>query len=156
MSNDDENIPEGDNEDVFDIDEVIAEERLAEYLEEQIAEARNIGENYDIYPYLSESGLFDKPQNVDSAILSAFISSYVKELEIQLKNARSSKCKLISGSGPAYFYNPSTKEFVKVERGTEVYVSDNPELDDLGRVLAHDGVNFFLVPLEEIIIAGFN
>ena len=48
MSSDDENIPEGDSEDVFDINEVLAEERLAEYIEEQIAEAYNTGENYDI------------------------------------------------------------------------------------------------------------
>ena len=156
MSNDDENIPEGDSEDVFDINEVLAEERLAEYLEEQIAEAYNNGENYDIYPYMNGGELFNKTQNVDSAIISAFLSSYVKELEIRLKNAQPSKCRLISGSGPAYFYNPTTKEFVKVERGTEVSVSPEMELDSLGRVLAHDGVNYFLLPIEEIILVGSN
>ena len=156
MSNDDENIPEGDNEDVFDINEVLAEERLAEYLEEQIAEAYNNGENYDIYPYMSEGKLFNKTQNVDAAIISAFLSSYVKELEMRLKNTQPSKCKLISGSGSAYFYNPVTKEFVKVARGSEVSVSPDMELDDMGRVLAHDGANYFLLPMEEIIFVGSN
>jgi len=156
MSNDDENIPEGDNEDVFDINEVLAEERLAEYLEEQIAEAYNTGENYNVYPYIGNSSLSDKTQNIDKEIISAFISSYVKELEKQLKNVLPSKCRLISGSGPAYFYNPTTKEFVKVERGTEVSVSPDMELDDLGRVLAHDGVNYFMIPMEEIIFVGTN
>ena len=156
MSNDDENIPEGDSEDVFDINEVLAEERLAEYIEEQIAEAYNNGENYDVYPYMNDSALFNKTQNVDSAIISAFLSSYVKELEIRLKSAQPSKCRLISGSGPAYFYNPTTKEFVKVERGTEVSVSPEMELDSLGRVLAHDGVNYFMLPLDEIIFVGHN
>ena len=156
MSNDDENIPEGDNEDVFDINEVLAEERLAEYIEEQIAEAYNNGENYDIYPYMNDGALFNKTQNVDAAIISSFLSSYVKELEIRLKNAQPSKCRLISGSGPAYFYNPTTKEFVKVERGTEVSVSPEMELDSLGRVLAHDGVNYFMLPLDEIIFVGHN
>ena len=156
MSNDDENIPEGDNEDVFDINEVLAEERLAEYIEEQIAEACNSGENYDIYPYMNDGALFNKTQNVDAAIISSFLSSYVKELEIRLKNAQPSKCRLISGSGPAYFYNPTTKEFVKVERGTEVSVSPEMELDSLGRVLAHDGVNYFMLPLDEIIFVGHN
>ncbi|MHC4316497.1 MAG: hypothetical protein ACYSW3_28985 [Planctomycetota bacterium] len=156
MSNDDENIPEGDSEDVFDINEVLAEERLAEYLEEQIAEAYDTGENYNVYPYISNNDMSSKTQNVDKAIISAFISSYVKELEKQLKNALPSKCRLISGSGPAYFYNPTTKEFVKVERGTEVSVSPDMELDDLGRVLAHDGVNYFMIPIEEIIFVGTN
>ena len=109
MSSDDENIPEGDSEDVFDINEVLAEERLAEYIEEQIAEAYNTGENYDIYPYIDSEALLNKAKNMDSAIISAFLSSYVKELEVRLKNAQPSKCKLISGSGPAYFYNPVQK-----------------------------------------------
>ena len=156
MSNDDENIPEGDNEDVFDINEVLAEERLAEYLEEQIMEACNTGENYNVYPYASNSDLLSKTQNVDAAIISAFLSSYVEELGKQLKNALPSKCRLISGSGPAYFYNPTTKEFVKVERGTEVSVSLDMELDDLGRILAHDGVNYFMIPMEEVIFVGAN
>ncbi len=156
MSSDDENIPEGDSEDVFDINEVLAEERLAEYIEEQIAEAYNTGENYDIYPYIDSEALLNKAKNMDSEIISAFLSSYVKELEVRLKNAQPSKCKLISGSGPAYFYNPTTKEFVKVERGTEVSVSPEMELDDLGRVLAHDGVNYFMIPMEEIIFVGTN
>jgi len=156
MSNDDENIPEGDNEDVFDINEVLAEERLAEYLEEQIAEAYNTGEDYNVYPYISNSDFSKKTQNMDSAIISAFLSSYVKELEKRLKNVQPSKHRLISGSGPAYFYNPTTKEFVKVERGTEVSVSPDMELDDLGRVLAYDGVNYFMIPIQEIIFLGSN
>ena len=156
MSSDDENIPEGDNEDVFDINEALAEERLAEYIEEQIAEAYNTGENYNIYPYMSDGALFEKPKNVDSAIISAFVSSYVKELEIQLKKAQPSKCRLISGSGPAYFYNPVSKEFVKVARGSEVSVSPEMNLDEMGRVLAHDGVNYFLLPMEDIIFIGDN
>ena len=156
MSNDDENIPEGDNEDVFDISEALAEERLAEYIEEQIAEAYNTGENYNIYPYMSDGALFEKPKNVDSAIISAFVSSYVKELEIQLKKAQPSKCRLISGSGPAYFYSPVTKDFVKAERGTEVSVSPDMEIDDLGRVLAYDGTNYFMMPLDEIMFIGYN
>ena len=156
MSNDDENIPEGDNEDVFDINEVLAEERLAEYIEEQIAEAYNNGENYDIYPYIGDGNLFNKTQNVDAAIISSFLSSYVKELEIRLKNTQPSKCKLISGSGAAYFYNPISKEFVKVARGSEVSVSPEMNLDEMGRVLAHDGVNYFLLPMEDIIFVGAN
>jgi hypothetical protein len=156
MSNDDENIPEGDNEDVFDINEVLAEERLAEYIEEQIAEAYKNGENYDVYPYANEGNLFNKNQNVDAAIISSFLSSYVKELEIRLKNAQPSKCRLISGSGPAYFYNPVSKEFVKVERGTEVSVSPEMDADELGRVLAHDGANYFMMPLDEIVFIGHN
>lgn len=156
MSSDDENIPEGDSEDVFDINEVLAEERLAEYIEEQIAEAYNTGENYDIYPYIDSEALLNKAKNMDSAIISAFLSSYIKELENRLKNAQPSKCKLISGSGPAYFYNPVTKEFVKVARGSEVSVSPDMELDNMGRVLAHDGVNYFMLPMEEIIFIGSN
>ena len=156
MSSDDENIPEGDNEDVFDINEVLAEERLAEYIEEQIAEAYKNGENYDVYPYISEGNLFNKNQNVDAAIISSFLSSYVKELEIRLKNTQPSKCKLISGSGAAYFYNPISKEFVKVARGSEVSVSPEMDLDEMGRVLAHDGVNYFLLPMEDIIFVGYN
>jgi hypothetical protein len=156
MSNDDENIPEGDNKDVFDINEVLAEERLAEYLEEQISEAYNTGENYDIYPYLSDRNPKKKSKNMDSAIISAFLSTYIKELETRLMKVQPSKHKLISGSGPAYFYNPVTKEFVKVERGSEVSVSPEMELDDLGRVLASDGINYFMIPIEEIIFAGYN
>jgi len=156
MSNDDENIPEGDDEDVFDINEVLAEERLAEYIEEQIAEAYNDSENDDVYPFMGEGNLFSKTQNVDAAIISSFVSAYVKELEIRLKSTQPSKCRLISGSGPAYFYNPITKEFVKVERGTEVSVSPELDVDELGRVLAHDGVNYFMLPLDEIILVGHN
>tara|TARA_R110000824_G_scaffold222154_1_gene409529 strand:- start:239 stop:709 length:471 start_codon:yes stop_codon:yes gene_type:complete len=156
MSSDDENIPKGDSEDVFDINEVLAEERLAEYIEEQIAEAYNNGENYDIYPYIGDGNLFNKTQNVDAAIISSFLSSYVKELEIRLKNTQPSKCKLISGSGAAYFYNPISKEFVKVARGSEVSVSPEMNLDEMGRVLAHDGVNYFLLPMEDIIFVGAN
>jgi len=156
MSSDDENIPEGDNEDVFDINEVLAEERLAEYIEEQIAEAYNTGENYDIFPYIDSEAFSEKTKNMDSVIISAFLSTYIKELGTQLNKMQPSKHKLISGSGPAYFYNPTTKEFVKVERGSEVSVSPDMKLDELGRVLAHDGANYFMIPLEEIIFAGYN
>ena len=52
--------------------------------------------------------------------------------------------------------NPVTKEFVKVARGSEVSVSPDMELDNMGRVLAHDGVNYFMIPMEEIIFVGSN
>ena len=61
----------------------------------------------------------------------------------------------IKGSGIAYYWAPTTKSFVKINKGVNVYVISY-KIDEKRRILVFDKVRFFAVPLKEIEKVGFN
>tara|TARA_B100000686_G_scaffold299946_1_gene334124 strand:- start:5392 stop:5676 length:285 start_codon:yes stop_codon:yes gene_type:complete len=62
---------------------------------------------------------------------------------------------IISGSGPAYFMDPESRQLTMTARGTEV-VPIPGEADELGRILVRSPFRFLLVPEDELIDIGWN
>ena len=123
-----------------------------EQLEEMLDYCYDYGENYDSYPY---SDRRTAPPNVKIDFYSSFVASYVKELEKLVKNIKPSTYQVISGSGPAWFYEPTTKRLIKTERGSEVVVIPG-EVDEFGRLLVRTMNTFILIPCEEVLDVGYN
>ena len=62
---------------------------------------------------------------------------------------------IISGSGDAWYLEPLTKTFVKVQRGSEIAVYPGKP-DERGRVLVRTLNTYLLIPKDEILNVGFN
>jgi hypothetical protein len=61
----------------------------------------------------------------------------------------------IKGSGAKYCYQPSTREFIKVTRGTKVFIVQ--EENETGKVLIYTYEGFLVeVEAEELIEIGFD
>jgi len=80
---------------------------------------------------------------------------YINDLEYLTRNMKPSRYHAISGSGPAWFFEPHTKTLVKTERGMQVLVLAEEE-DDLGRLLVQTMKGLIMVPKEEILDIGYN
>ena len=80
---------------------------------------------------------------------------YINDLEYLTRNMKPSRYHAISGSGPAWFFEPHTKTLVKTERGMQVLVLAEEE-DDLGRLLVQTIKGLIMVPKEEILDIGYN
>ena len=80
---------------------------------------------------------------------------YINDLEYVTRNMKPSRYHAISGSGPAWFFEPHTKTLVKTERGMQVLVLADEE-DDLGRLLVQTMNTLIMVPKEEILDIGYN
>lgn len=62
----------------------------------------------------------------------------------------------IKGSGESYFLSYIDKQFVKIARGTEVYILEN-NFDYAGRTLIYTyGHDIILIEPEEIELIGFD
>ena len=132
-------------------------ERVEDYLEDRMEEylERLEVDPYDAY-YNRSSPIVNKGNDEYKALLT----EYVISLERLLDRSKSNKSKpaaytVISGSGPAWFYEPSTKKMIKTERGSEIVVIPG-EPDEQGRVLVRTMNTFLLIPKEEILDLGFN
>jgi hypothetical protein len=132
-------------------------ERVEDYLEDRMEEylERLEVDPYDAY-YNRSSPIVNKGNDEYKALLT----EYVISLERLLDRSKSNKSKpaaytVISGSGPAWFYEPSTKKMVKTERGSEIVVIPG-EPDEYGRVLVRTANTFLMIPKEEILDLGFN
>ena len=134
--------------------------RVEDYLEDRLEEYL---ERLEIDPY-------DSHYNRNSSHLShnnkgndkykALLREYVTSLERLLDRSKSNKSKpaaytVISGSGPAWFYEPSTRKLIKTERGSEIVVIPG-EPDEQGRVLVRTMNTFLLIPEEDILHLGYN
>jgi len=83
------------------------------------------------------------------------MKQYVNDLSYLIDNLTPSTYQIISGSGPAWFYEPLTKTYIKTERGSEV-VAIPGEPDDQGRLLVRTMNTWILVPSEEVLDLGYN
>jgi hypothetical protein len=132
-------------------------ERVEDYLEDRMEEylERLEVDPYDAY-YNRSSPIVNKGNDEYKALLT----EYVISLERLLDRSKSNKSKpaaytVISGSGPAWFNEPSTKKMIKTERGSEIVVIPG-EPDEYGRVLVRTANTFLMIPKEEILDLGFN
>jgi hypothetical protein len=131
---------------------------LEEQLEEQLKD------------YLKEADVnfFDEPWG-DSAIdtfntphvsngnefYDSLMKMYINDLEYLTRNIKPKHYYAISGSGPAWYFEPHTRTFVKTERGSQVLVLAEDE-DDSGRLLVQTMNTLIMVPKEEILDLGYN
>ena len=128
----------------FDYDSMLD---LEEYLEDRIEEWLTEEETQPI---------FTKSNSQSDEYYNSLLETYVNELEIIInKSASSTTYQVISGSGPAWFINPMSKQFIKTQRGSEVVVIPGKE-DEFGRMLVRTMNTFIMVPKEEILDIGFN
>ena len=80
---------------------------------------------------------------------------YVDDLVHLTRDAKPRRYHAISGSGPAWFFEPDTRTLVKTERGMQVIILADDE-DDLGRLLVQTMNTLIMVPKEEILDIGYN
>jgi hypothetical protein len=62
---------------------------------------------------------------------------------------------MVDGSGEIWCWSPEKREFIKINRGTKIYIIDF-EKDNKNRLMVYDGSNIFLIDEEEIVEIGFN
>jgi hypothetical protein len=80
---------------------------------------------------------------------------YINDLEYVTRNIKPARYYAISGSGPAWYFEPHSRTLVKTERGMQVLVLAEEE-DDLGRLLVQTMNTLIMVPKEEILDIGYN
>ena len=91
----------------------------------------------------------------DKGFYDSLMKLYVKDLESLTKNLKPSTYQVISGSGPAWFFEPTTKKMIKTDRGIEIVVVPG-EADEYGRLLVRTMNTFIMVPREEVLDLGYN
>ena len=62
---------------------------------------------------------------------------------------------IIKGTGECWYWMPTKNKFVCINRGIKIYIIDYT-MDELDRVMAYDGYNMFMIPIDEIEEVGFN
>jgi len=127
------------------------EDRMEEYLERL---------ERDQYDSLYNNYLSKDPGvviNTGNEEYNALLVTYVDSLKRLITNTKSKPTAytVISGSGPAWFFEPSSREMVKTERGLEVVVIPGGT-DEQGRLLVRTMNTFLLVPADDIMSVGFN
>ena len=75
---------------------------------------------------------------------------YAKEMSTEITSSQ-----LLSGSGPAWFYDPVNKTMELVIRGDTI-ISNKQYVDHKNRILSHVSGKVVLIPPDEIIDIGFN
>jgi hypothetical protein len=126
------------------------EDRVEEYLDRMEAERFN--------SYYNENYSSKKSEQKDK--YDTILATYVNSLEKLINHSSNRKSKpaeytTISGSGPAWFYEPSSRKMIKTERGSEIVVIPG-DVDDQGRVLVRTMNTFLLIPKEEVLYLGYN
>tara|TARA_R100001591_G_C4279502_1_gene164693 strand:+ start:194 stop:640 length:447 start_codon:yes stop_codon:yes gene_type:complete len=134
--------------------------RVEDYLEDRIEEylERLERDPYDAYYDRRNSPLSSKSKgnNKYKALLSEYIISLERLLDrSKSKNLKPAAYTVISGSGPAWYYEPSTRKLIKTERGSEIVVIPG-EPDEQGRMLVRTMNTFLLIPEEDILHLGYN
>ena len=138
-------------------------ERVEDYLEDRLEEYLERLERDPYDAYYNRSNLHsssNKKNSKGNNKYKALLKEYVTSLERLLDRSRSNNSKpaaytVISGSGPAWFYAPSTRKLIKTERGSESVVIPG-EPDEQGRVLVRTMNTFLMIPEEEILHVGYN
>ena len=134
------------------------EEQLKDYLKE--SDVSFFEEPWD--SDISAPGDMNKSNQSNVSLISngdefydSLMELYINDLEYLTRNMKPSRYHAISGSGPAWFFEPHTKTLVKTERGMQVLVLAEEE-DDLGRLLVQTIKGLIMVPKEEILDIGYN
>ena len=127
---------------------------LEDLLEEKLEEYESYFED-DSDAYFSSRRKEDNVKPSDEDFYTSLMKLYVKDLEVLTKNVKPTKYQVISGSGPAWFFEPTTKTFIKTDRGTEVVVVPGGA-DEQGRLLVRTLNTFIMVPEEEVLDLGYN
>ena len=138
-------------------------ERVEDYLEDRLEEYLERLERDPYDAYYNRSNLHssnNKNNSKGNNKYKALLREYVTSLERLLDRSRSNNSKpaaytVISGSGPAWFYEPSTRKLIKTERGSEIVVIPG-EPDEQGRVLVRTMNTFLMIPEEDILHVGYN
>jgi hypothetical protein len=145
---------------LFKIDlEKTLEEQLKDYLKDSDASLFEDPWADDASGVSSVSGVSNK-SNISlisngDAFYDSLMKLYISDLEYLTQDAKPRRYHAISGSGPAWFFEPHTKTLVKTERGMQVLVLAEEE-DDLGRLLVQTMNTLIMVPKEEILDIGYN
>ena len=153
------------NQDYFDIEEYL-EERLAElesYADYHYEEEGDIDRRYNEKPidskYFEDSipkiNLPTLKKDKSFVRYNMLMKQYVSDLSRLTYSLKPSTYQAISGSGPAWFYEPVTKRYIKAERGSEVVVIPGMP-DETGRLLVRTMGTYILVPYEEVLDLGYN
>tara|TARA_R110000824_G_scaffold126796_6_gene286440 strand:- start:582 stop:1034 length:453 start_codon:yes stop_codon:yes gene_type:complete len=137
----------------FDLEEFL-EEQLKDYLEDREATFfANPHPDDSIINEASKSG--GTGTGSGDLYYDSLMEVYIKDLVYLTANIKPSKYQAISGSGPAWFFEPGTKSFIKTQRGAPVVVIPGEE-DNMGRLLVRTMNTFIMVPKEEILDLGYN
>ena len=134
---------------------------LEETLEEQLKDyLKDSDVNFFEDPWDSSAAI--KPDTFDTPHVSngnefydSLMKMYINDLEYLTRNIKPKHYYAISGSGPAWYFEPHTRTFVKTERGSQVLVLAEDE-DDSGRLLVQTMNTLIMVPKEEILDLGYN
>lgn len=119
----------------------------------------DISDSYGDYDNFDNFELLPKPKKAEPADwYTEFMKLYVEDLmslsadsKARSSLAKTSKSsRIISGSGDGWFYEPSSRSFVRVPRGTEVLLIPGAP-DEKGRVLVRTVTSYVLVPEDELI-----
>jgi len=124
--------------------EDLLEERMEEYLERLEADS-----------YSNYYSSYNNKKKKSNEAYEALMRTYVQDLSRITEKLKPTSYTVISGSGPAWFYEPSTRKFIKTERGSEVVVIPG-EVDENGNVLVRTLSTFLLVPKSEVMDIGYN
>jgi hypothetical protein len=144
----------------FDLEDFL-EDRLENYLDdyEESFFDLSYADNLKFNPAHASFDAPDPPNYTksekDTEFYNALMKLYVKDLEALVKDSKPRHYQVISGSGPAWFFEPLTRQFVKTERGLEVAVIQGEE-DEMGRYLVRTMNTFIMVPKDEILDLGYN
>lgn len=135
-------------------------ERVEDYLDDRMEEylERLQIDPYEAYYDRSDSYLStnSKGNNKYKALLREYVTSLERLLDqSKSNNSKPAAYTVISGSGPAWFYEPTTRKFIKTERGSEVVVVPGG-VDESGNLLVRTLSTFLMVPEAEILDIGYN
>ena len=131
------------HDDWDDYYEAYFEDRIEEYLEK-----------LDSDPYKDYYSTKKNNKNGDE-VYKSLLRTYVKDLSRITEKLKPTSYTVISGSGPAWFYEPTTRKFIKTERGSEVVVVTGG-VDESGNLLVRTLSTFLMVPEAEILDIGYN
>ncbi len=131
------------HDDWDDYYEAYFEDRIEEYLEK-----------LDSDPYKDYYSTKKNNKNGDE-VYKSLLRTYVKDLSRITEKLKPTSYTVISGSGPAWFYEPTTRKFIKTERGSEVVVVPGG-VDESGNLLVRTLSTFLMVPEAEILDIGYN
>ena len=132
------------HDDWDDYYEAYFEDRIEEYLEK-----------LDSDPYKDYYSTKKNNNKTGDEVYKSLLRTYVKDLSRITEKLKPTSYTVISGSGPAWFYEPTTRKFIKTERGSEVVVIPG-EVDENGNVLVRTLSTFLLVPKSEVMDIGYN
>jgi len=136
---------------------------LEKTLEEQLKDfLKDSDTSFFEDPWDSVTSAANKSDQSNASLVSngdefydSLMKLYISDLEYLTQDAKPRRYHAISGSGPAWFFEPDTRTLVKTERGMQVLVLAEEE-DDLGRLLVQTMNTLIMVPKEEILDIGYN